>query len=310
MILVTVAEKQADALRAEITTLKETTAQAREFANNLSKERDLVQSNFDTKVREMAEAHARQYAELQGSTAREREALKVGQEALVAHRAAFEAEKAAAEKAMHNVRTSIVQNLRNIIQSIQLNPFPMGTGTTSLIAASGITGPCMPEPRMINPSDSTIPMCRSADQETVDESSPRKRARTESSTPTNSPSAINTVVPGMTRNESAAASTSQSIQTLPRIESSPAAAPTVMPTLVTTPRVSPMSPAPLRNGSSTAFTKAKHSTPQCGRPSGGPPQRGAHPSHHSSFRQSRRDQSWAPPQTSPGRPAPQHHSRR
>ncbi|KAJ7121392.1 hypothetical protein C8R44DRAFT_876798 [Mycena epipterygia] len=181
MILVAVAEKQADALRAEITALKESSAQARaamdalrEVADNLSKERDLARSNFDAEAREMAEAHARECAELraqvetlQGSTATKREALKIGREALIVDRAAFEADKASAQRALHDDRKSIAQNLHRMIQIIQPNPFSVGAGPASLIGANKTAGSCTPEARIIDPSDMSIPMRRSADQETA-----------------------------------------------------------------------------------------------------------------------------------------------
>ncbi|KAJ7110939.1 hypothetical protein C8R44DRAFT_742714 [Mycena epipterygia] len=117
MIFAIVAEKQleADVLRAEITALKDSSAQTwammdalQRVADDVSKDRDLVQPNLEANGREMeqmVEAHAQECSELHGDPP-------------------FEAEKASAEKAMHNDRKSIAQNLARMIQIIQINRFP------------------------------------------------------------------------------------------------------------------------------------------------------------------------------------------
>ncbi|KAJ7752208.1 hypothetical protein DFH07DRAFT_1031868 [Mycena maculata] len=188
-ILVADAEAQMDVLRAEIASLKESTLRDLVQIDSLRKD---AEDDAQAKMRAMAsmvELHEGQRrmwevrAEaLQEKTAKEGEALATERAAVAQERELLAEQRGAVEaetRSLLEQRTTITQQLHSIIQSVQPNsPINM--------ALSG-RGPTT---RPITPIESTIPSIRrtslSSPFGTLDESNPRKRARSEGdpSTPT------------------------------------------------------------------------------------------------------------------------------
>ncbi|KAJ7469085.1 hypothetical protein FB451DRAFT_1255689 [Mycena latifolia] len=215
-ILVTVAEKQFDALRAEIAALKassernlEAMDSLRKRVEDISKARDAAQVDALGKSREvesLKETHERERTELHAqmealntqlealhssntkdreSLGKEREALAVDRARLETDRSTFEAARDTAHKAFLDNRTVtyIAQYLYHMIQIIHPHPFPAAVAepvTAGSANASPLPSPPM-TPRTATGPPFPLPSRRRSECDTeATESPPPKRAKTES----------------------------------------------------------------------------------------------------------------------------------
>ncbi|KAJ7480937.1 hypothetical protein FB451DRAFT_1556388 [Mycena latifolia] len=213
-ILVAVAEKQFDALRAEIAALKassernlEAMDSLRKRVEDVSKARNAAQADAlgksrevealkETHERERTELHAQmealnvQLEALHSSNLKDRENLEKERGTLVAERARLEADRSTfetardtAHKAFLDNRTYIAQYLYHMIQII--HPHPFAAAVAEPVTASPATASPLPSPPTtprtpIGPPF-TLPSRRQSECDTeATESPPPKRTKTES----------------------------------------------------------------------------------------------------------------------------------